>query len=64
MLETRKHELQESGWIVVHSHVYDCTKILKDHPGGTDNILINDGTSCTKEFHTIDSDKAKTLLDT
>ncbi|GJN03749.1 hypothetical protein PR202_ga21225 [Eleusine coracana subsp. coracana] len=64
MSEVRKHASQESAWIVVHGHVYDCTKFLKDHPGGADSILINAGTDCTEEFDAIHSDKAKALLDT
>ncbi|WVZ92554.1 hypothetical protein U9M48_038605 [Paspalum notatum var. saurae] len=64
MSEVRKHASQESAWIVVHGHVYDCTKFLKDHPGGADSILINAGTDCTEEFDAIHSDKAKAMLDT
>ncbi|KAG2584430.1 hypothetical protein PVAP13_6KG411500 [Panicum virgatum] len=64
MSEVRKHASQESAWIVVHGHVYDCTKFLRDHPGGADSILINAGTDCTEEFDAIHSDKAKALLDT
>jgi nitrate reductase (NAD(P)H) len=63
MDEVRKHSTRDSAWIVVHGHVYDCTSFLKDHPGGTDSILINAGTDCTEEFDSIHSDKAKMLLD-
>lgn len=44
-------------------HFYDCTGFLKDHPGGTDSILINAGTDCTEEFDAIHSDKAKKMLE-
>ncbi|KAJ3705930.1 hypothetical protein LUZ61_009635 [Rhynchospora tenuis] len=64
MSEVRRHSSQDSAWIVVHGHVYDCTAFLKDHPGGADSILINAGTDCTEEFDSIHSDKAKALLDT
>lgn len=63
MLEVRKHNSAESAWIVVHGHIYDCTRFLKDHPGGADSILINAGTDCTEEFDAIHSDKAKNLLE-
>ncbi|CAL5012938.1 unnamed protein product [Urochloa decumbens] len=63
MAEVRKHASQDSAWIVVHGHVYDCTSYLKDHPGGADSILLNAGTDCTEEFDAIHSDKARTLLD-
>ncbi|KAJ1701527.1 hypothetical protein LUZ63_001306 [Rhynchospora breviuscula] len=64
MSEVRRHSSQDSAWIVVHGHVYDCTAFLKDHPGGADSILINAGTDCTEEFDSIHSDKAKAMLDT
>ncbi|XP_066327777.1 nitrate reductase [NADH] 3-like [Miscanthus floridulus] len=63
MSEVRKHASQDSAWIIVHGHVYDCTEYLKDHPGGADSILINAGTDCTEEFDAIHSDKATDLLD-
>lgn len=63
MSEVKKHNSSESAWIVVHGLVYDCTKFLKDHPGGADSILINAGTDCTDEFDAIHSDKAKKLLE-
>ncbi|KAE8725037.1 Nitrate reductase [Hibiscus syriacus] len=63
MSEIKKHNSVDSAWIVVHGNIYDCTSFLKDHPGGTDSILINAGTDCTEEFDAIHSDKAKTLLE-
>ncbi|KAJ0694314.1 putative nitrate reductase (NADH) [Helianthus annuus] len=63
MSEVKKHNSADSAWIVVHGHIYDCTTFLKDHPGGTDSILINAGTDCTEEFDAIHSDKAKKLLE-
>lgn len=63
MSEVKKHNSAESAWIVVHAHVYDATRFLKDHPGGSDSILINAGTDCTEEFDAIHSDKAKRLLE-
>ncbi|KAI5058878.1 hypothetical protein GOP47_0027048 [Adiantum capillus-veneris] len=61
--ELRRHNTRESPWIVVHNNVYDCTKFLKDHPGGSDSILINAGTDCTEEFDAIHSAKAKAMLE-
>ncbi|TKY74315.1 Inducible nitrate reductase of NADH 2 [Spatholobus suberectus] len=63
MSEVRRHCNPNSAWIVVDGHVYDCTRFLKDHPGGTDSILINAGTDCTEEFEAIHSDKAKKMLE-
>ncbi|KAG6388732.1 hypothetical protein SASPL_150164 [Salvia splendens] len=61
--EVQKHNSADSAWIIVHGHVYDCTRFLKYHPGGADSILINAGTDCTEEFDAIHSDKAKKLLE-
>ncbi|KAL0349645.1 UNVERIFIED_CONTAM: Nitrate reductase [NADH] [Sesamum radiatum] len=61
--EVKKHNSPDSAWIIVHGHIYDCTRFLKDHPGGTDSILINAGTDCTEEFDAIHSDKAKKMLE-
>ncbi|WCJ44582.1 Nitrate reductase [NADH] [Euphorbia peplus] len=63
MAEVKRHNTVDSCWIIVHGHVYDCTRFLKDHPGGTDSILINAGTDCTEEFDAIHSDKAKKMLE-
>ncbi|KAL3353659.1 hypothetical protein AABB24_018401 [Solanum stoloniferum] len=63
MSEVRKHNSSDSAWIIVHGHIYDASRFLKDHPGGVDSILINAGTDCTEEFDAIHSDKAKKLLE-
>ncbi|MED6182977.1 nitrate reductase NADH 2 [Stylosanthes scabra] len=63
MSEVKKHNTPDSTWIIVHGHVYDCTRFLKEHPGGSDSILINAGSDCTEEFDAIHSDKAKKLLE-
>lgn len=61
--EVKKHNSADSSWIIVHGQVYDCTRFLKEHPGGTDSILIKAGTDCTEEFDAIHSDKAKKMLE-
>ncbi|XP_028757496.1 inducible nitrate reductase [NADH] 2 [Neltuma alba] len=63
IFEVKRHTSPDSAWIIVHGHVYDCTRFLKDHPGGADSILINAGTDCTEEFEAIHSDKAKKMLE-
>ncbi|KAM5575942.1 nitrate reductase [NAD(P)H] [Rosa sericea] len=63
MSDVKRHNTPQSTWIVVHGHVYDCTRFLNDHPGGADSILINAGTDCTEEFEAIHSDKAKKMLE-
>ncbi|KAK7282757.1 hypothetical protein RIF29_11788 [Crotalaria pallida] len=61
--QVKNHSNPDSAWIIVHGQVYDCTRFLKDHPGGTDSILINAGTDCTEEFEAIHSNKAKEMLE-
>lgn len=61
--EVQNHNTADSCWIIVHHHVYDCTRFLKDHPGGMDSILINAGSDCTEEFDAIHSTKAKAMLE-
>lgn len=63
MTELKKHDTEESPWIVVHGKVYDCTKFLEDHPGGAESIVINAGTDATEEFDAIHSSKAKAMLE-
>ncbi|KAL5558335.1 hypothetical protein UlMin_034546 [Ulmus minor] len=63
MSEVKKHNSPQSAWIVVHGHIYDCTRFVNDHPGGADSILINAGTDCTEEFEAIHSDKAQKMLE-
>jgi len=56
--EVRKHNTQESAWIVIHNKVYDITNFLKHHPGydlgGKVSTLLAIkrclGTDCTEEF--------------
>ncbi|XP_028757479.1 inducible nitrate reductase [NADH] 2-like [Neltuma alba] len=61
--EVKKHTSPASAWIIVHGYVYDCTRFLKDHPGGPEIILINAGTDCTEEFEAIHSKEANKMLE-
>ncbi|KAA8499343.1 Nitrate reductase NADH 1 [Porphyridium purpureum] len=60
--EIRKHDNEESAWIVVHEKVYDCTPFLADHPGGGSSIVMNAGADSTEEFDAIHSSKAQEML--
>ncbi|GBC10494.1 hypothetical protein RclHR1_09680004 [Rhizophagus clarus] len=62
MKQVEKHDSEQDCWVVIEKKVYDCTKFLKDHPGGADSILINAGMDCTDEFNAIHSVKAKNML--
>ena len=62
MEEVEKHDSKDSAWFVYHGKVYDATPFLKDHPGGSDSILLVAGTDATEEFDAIHSTKAKNML--
>lgn len=63
MAEVEKHDTQSSAWIVIDGGVYDCTAYLKDHPGGSESILLAAGTDATKDFYAIHSEKANSMLE-
>ncbi|CAG8643720.1 1355_t:CDS:2, partial [Cetraspora pellucida] len=60
--EVAKHNNEKDCWIIINEKVYNCTKFLKEHPGGTASILINAGKDATNEFTAIHSTKAIELL--
>ncbi|KAF9582394.1 hypothetical protein BGW38_000262 [Lunasporangiospora selenospora] len=57
-----KHTAEDDCWIIHSGKVYDCTKFLKEHPGGADSILMNAGEDCTEDFDAIHSTNAKNML--
>lgn len=59
-----RHNTAASAWIICHGQVYDTTKWLKDHPGGTATILKHAGTECGSTFDRMHSRKAKEKLQT
>ncbi|XP_053676643.1 cytochrome b5-like [Anopheles nili] len=52
-----------SSWVVIRDVVYDVTKYLEDHPGGSDLIAEFAGKDGTKEFEDFghSSDAIRTL---
>mmetsp|Transcript_21976 Transcript_21976/g.32097 ORF Transcript_21976/g.32097 Transcript_21976/m.32097 type:complete len:183 (+) Transcript_21976:82-630(+) len=53
--ELRRHNTRESAWLLCGDVIYDATKIIKGHPGGSRSILRKSGgvCDCTKDmsFH-------------
>ncbi|KEI36710.1 uncharacterized protein L969DRAFT_20101 [Mixia osmundae IAM 14324] len=51
--EVAEHTSETSAWIIVENGVYDVTKFLQSHPGGTKILLkarANKGTDATEAF--------------
>ncbi|KAG0274295.1 hypothetical protein BGZ95_009929 [Linnemannia exigua] len=57
-----KHSTEDDCWIIHGGKVYDCTRFLQEHPGGSDSIIMNAGEDCTEDFDAIHSVKARDLL--
>ncbi|KAI1727174.1 cytochrome b5-like heme/Steroid binding domain-containing protein [Ditylenchus destructor] len=51
--EVSKHNSSDSVWIIIEGKVYDVTKFIDEHPGGSDVILENAGEECTDAFKDI-----------
>jgi L-lactate dehydrogenase (cytochrome) len=48
-----KHNTTESCWVVLYGNVYDVTRFLPEHPGGSKVILQLAGTDATEEYDPI-----------
>ncbi|XP_015174469.1 PREDICTED: nitrate reductase [NAD(P)H]-like isoform X3 [Polistes dominula] len=48
--EVAWHDTPDSIWIVIYDYVYDCTELLKNHPGGQDVLLEYAGRDATLSF--------------
>ncbi|KAL2736937.1 cytochrome b5-like isoform X5 [Vespula squamosa] len=50
MDEVAWHDTPNNCWIIIHDYVYDCTELLKTHPGGQDVLLEYAGRDATLSF--------------
>ncbi|KAJ5102696.1 hypothetical protein N7532_003225 [Penicillium argentinense] len=48
--EVQKHNKPDDVWIVRHNKVYDVTKYMDDHPGGSSILIEVAGTDATEAF--------------
>lgn len=51
--EVKKHCTADSLWIVFDGKVYDITKFLEEHPGGSDILIEHGGIDSTDDFEDI-----------
>ena len=64
MDEVAKHKTKSDAWLVINGNVYDITKWIKKHPGGS--IIMNGaGKDATKMYEAIGhSANSKSILKT
>jgi nitrate reductase (NAD(P)H) len=60
--ELSKHNKDGDAWFAVNGHVYDGSEFLKEHPGGSDSIILASGEDASEDFLAIHSDNAKSML--
>lgn len=53
MCQIRRHNSENSSWIVVGDDIYDATPYINRHPGGKNSILRKSGgcVDCTQDFN-------------
>ncbi|KAJ5880402.1 uncharacterized protein N7473_011455 [Penicillium subrubescens] len=62
--EVQEHNKTDDVWIVLHNKVYDITRYLEDHPGGSAILFEVAGTDATEAFEeTGHSDEARKELE-
>ncbi|CAF4988767.1 unnamed protein product, partial [Rotaria sp. Silwood1] len=60
--ELSQHNKDGDAWFAINGHVYDASEYLKDHPGGSDSIILASGADASDDFLAIHSDAAKAML--
>ena len=48
--EVAQHNSADDCWITAHGIVYDATRFMAQHPGGTRSILQRAGQDATEDF--------------
>ncbi|KAK3705789.1 hypothetical protein LTR37_013096 [Vermiconidia calcicola] len=51
--EVQQHRTPDSCWVILYGNVYDVTKFLPSHPGGSKIVLQLSGTDATEEYDPI-----------
>ena len=63
MSEVSKHSTTADCWLVIHGQVYDVSRFIHDHPGGTQLIADWAGKDGTAAFSAIHSTEVLSMLD-
>ena len=51
--EVAKHNTPDDAWVVLDGVVYDLTRFMANHPGGSRVIMAGAGKDCTEEWRSI-----------
>ncbi|KAI1855525.1 hypothetical protein JX265_004608 [Neoarthrinium moseri] len=64
LAEVKEHNKPDDVWLVIHNKVYDVTKYLEEHPGGSAILQEVAGRDSTQEFEDVGhSDEANEWLE-
>lgn len=53
LAQVKEHNKPDDVWFVVHNKVYDVTKYLEEHPGGSAILQDVAGRDATQEFEDV-----------
>jgi len=63
--EVAGHNTEKDLWLVIHGKVYDATKFVPEHPGGSEILTDVGGQDATEAFEDVGhSDEARDILKT
>jgi len=51
--EVKKHNDNQSSWIIIHNNIFDVTQFLNEHPGGEEVLLEQAGRDGSEAFEDV-----------